>query len=128
MLAYVGFFLYLCGQIYCVYTFAPMCTRCMLLKVREMENIVYLISYDINSAIKDYSALYDAIKGISGDYQHPLESVWLVSTPLNREQVFNLIHKEMDERDNLLIVEVKGNYYGWLKNSVWEWLKSKLGY
>lgn len=93
-----------------------------------MENIVYLISYDINSAIKDYSALYDAIKGISGDYQHPLESVWLVSTPLNREQVFNLIHKEMDERDNLLIVEVKGNYYGWLKNSVWEWLKSKLGY
>ena len=35
MLAYVGFFLYFCGQIYCVYTFAPMCTRCMLLKVRE---------------------------------------------------------------------------------------------
>ena len=30
--------------------------------------MVYLITYDINTAIKDYSAMYDAIKGVSGDY------------------------------------------------------------
>lgn len=90
--------------------------------------MVYLITYDINTAINDYSAMYDAIKGVSGDYQHPLESVWLVNTPMDRVQLFNTIHAKMNPQDYLLIVEIKGNYYGWLNTNVWQWMKSKLGY
>lgn len=90
--------------------------------------MVYLITYDINTTIKDYSDLYDAIKNISGDYQHPLESVWLVNTPLDRLQVFNIIHERMAPQDYLLILEVRGNYYGWLNKNVWDWLKLRLGY
>lgn len=90
--------------------------------------MVYLITYDINTAVKDYNSLYDAIKGISNDYQHPLESVWLVNTNLDRAQVYNLIRPYMDSKDYLLIVEIRGSYYGWLNTKVWEWLKLKLGY
>lgn len=90
--------------------------------------MVYLITYDINSTIKDYSELYDAIKEISIDYQHPLESVWLVNTNLDRIQVFNALHDKMARQDYLLILEVCGEYYGWLNKSVWDWLKLKLGY
>lgn len=90
--------------------------------------MVYLITYDINTVIKDYNELYEAIKGISNDYQHPLESVWLVNTNIDRVQVYNLIRPHMDSRDYLLIAEIKGGYYGWLNKKVWEWLKSKLGY
>lgn len=88
--------------------------------------MVYLITYDINTTIKDYSDLYDAIKGISGDYQHPLESVWLVNTDLNRIELFNAIHDKMSSQDYLLIIEVCGEYYGWLNKNVWDWLRLRL--
>ncbi|MCG4256928.1 hypothetical protein [Acetobacter senegalensis] len=42
---------------------------------------VYMISYDIK--VKDsfeYQPLYEAIKGISGTWCHPVESVWFVDT------------------------------------------------
>ena len=90
--------------------------------------MVYLITYDINTAIKDYNEMYDAIKSISNDYQHPLESVWLVNTQLDKIKVYNIVHEKMSPKDFLLIVEVKGNYYGWLNTKVWEWLKFRLGY
>ena len=90
--------------------------------------MVYLITYDINTAIKDYNEMYDAIKSISNDYQHPLESVWLVNTQFDKIKVYDIVHEKMSSKDFLLIVEVKGTYYGWLNTKVWEWLKDRLGY
>ena len=39
----------------------------------------YIVSYDLKNPGRDYTALYDAIKSI-GEWQHPLESVWIVAT------------------------------------------------
>lgn len=38
---------------------------------------IFLITYDLKEPGQDYSELYEAIKGL-GDWQHPLESMWLV--------------------------------------------------
>lgn len=88
--------------------------------------MVYLISYDINTAIKDYDALYSAIKGISGDYQHPLESVWLVYTPNHSaDEIFHRLHELISPKDHLLVVRFSNQYQGWLSKIVWEWLNKK---
>lgn len=86
--------------------------------------MVYLITYDINKVVKNYEDLYTAIKNISGDYQHPLESTWFVSSDLSREEIYNRLRHLMDAKDRLFIIRMKGEYYGWLSKNVWEWLNS----
>lgn len=86
--------------------------------------MVYLITYDINKVVKNYEELYAAIKNISGDFQHPLESTWFVSTDLPREEIYNRLRHLIDAKDRLFIIRMKGEYYGWLSKNVWEWLNS----
>ena len=86
--------------------------------------MVYLITYDINKVVKNYEDLYTAIKNISGDYQHPLESTWFVSSDLSREEIYNRLRHSIDAKDRLFIIRMKGEYYGWLSKNVWEWLNS----
>lgn len=88
--------------------------------------MVYLITYDINTTIKDYSSLYAEIKNLSGDYQHPLESVWLISTnTLDQVSIYKRLRPLMSDKDYLLIARFSNAYFGWLSNSVWEWLKNR---
>lgn len=88
--------------------------------------MVYLVTYDISRATGDYENLYTAIKTIcNGDYQHPLESVWLINTSLSVSEVYNRIRPYMQDKDYLLITKMTNVYYGWLSKSVWEWLKNK---
>lgn len=86
--------------------------------------MVYLITYDINKVVKNYDELYAAIKNISGDYQHPLESTWFVSSDLSREEIYNRLRHLIDAKDRLFIIRMRGEYYGWLSKNVWDWLNS----
>lgn len=44
---------------------------------------VYMITYDIKVVDNfEYPKLYEAIKGISGEWCHPQESVWFVDTTI----------------------------------------------
>lgn len=87
--------------------------------------MVYLITYDINTAVKNYDDLYAAIKGISGDFQHPLESTWLVSTDEPIKNLYDVLRPLISDRDHLLILRMNSKYYGWLSKNVWDWLKSR---
>lgn len=89
--------------------------------------MVYIVMYDINQTIKDYDSLYAAIKKVcNGDYQHPLESVWLISTDMAVTELYNHIRPELSDRDYLLITKMTNVYYGWLSKNVWDWLRIKL--
>ncbi|MCG4273893.1 hypothetical protein [Acetobacter senegalensis] len=62
---------------------------------------VYMISYDIK--VKDsfeYQPLYEAIKGISGTWCHPLESVWFVdTTTLSADDIMKKLRPLLTIRD-----------------------------
>lgn len=90
----------------------------------------FAIIYDLRQPGRNYSALYDAIRTLSGDgnWQHPMESVWVVCVPptITAEYIFKEIHGHMDNNDSLFVTEItKCDRQGWLPKSFWEWMKGK---
>ena len=86
--------------------------------------MVYLISYDLNKADKNYTDLYDAIKKAStGAWWHYLDSTWIIKSNLTVADVSNRLKATMDNNDSLLVIEVKNNYAGWLKKEAWDYLR-----
>ena len=85
----------------------------------------FLVTYDLKRPGQNYSDLYDAIKS-EGDWQHPLESTWMIKT--DNSVLANTIYEHLrpciDENDSLFIVEITAqDSQGWLAKSFWEWLK-----
>lgn len=89
---------------------------------------IYLISYDINTAVKNYDALYKQIKRLAGDgeYKHPLESVWLIYSSLSATQIAESLRDEMDPKDRILVIEIGEDRQGWLAKSVWSWIRERM--
>jgi hypothetical protein len=89
---------------------------------------IYLITYDLKSASKDYVDLYSKIKKI-GEWQHPLESVWLVkSTTRDAWHIYEYLREEKDEKDLLMVVKVDlDDIQGWLPKSFWAWVHETVG-
>ena len=85
----------------------------------------FLVTYDLKIPGQNYSDLYDAIKS-EGDWQHPLESTWMVKT--NPNNCANLIYKNIkptiSEDESLFIVDItECQNAGWMGKSTWKWLK-----
>lgn len=90
-----------------------------------MGNKFYIVSYDLKTPGRDYATLYSTVKSV-GDWQHPLESVWIVWTPKDANELFNLIHPTMDVNDLLLITKIDPNdRQGWLPKTCWEWMNQR---
>ena len=90
----------------------------------------FAIAYDLKQPGRNYSTLYEVIRTLAGEgnWQHPLESVWIVAMPVetSANDLFEAIHDKMDTNDSVLIVEVtQQNRQGWLPASFWEWMKDK---
>ncbi len=52
---------------------------------------------------------------------HPLESVWLLQTSLNPDDMFaNLKKKALAQDDYVLITEISDNYFGYLHGESWD--------
>lgn len=87
--------------------------------------MIYLISYDINKVVKNYDELYVAIKEISGDFQHPLESTWFVATDsLTQADIYKRLRPLIDDKDYLFVARLTKDYYGWLAKNVWDWINA----
>ena len=85
----------------------------------------FLVTYDLKRPGQNYSDLYDAIKS-EGDWQHPLESTWVVKTDnlVLANTIYEHLRPCIDENDSLFIVEITAqDRQGWLAKSFWEWLK-----
>lgn len=88
----------------------------------------YLISYDlIRAPEKDYTHLIAHLKGYS-KWARPLESVWLVKSPLTAEQVRNAARAHMDANDKMLVVDITKRAAAWvnLSQEVSTWIHGEL--
>ena len=88
---------------------------------------IYVISYDLKRPGHDYDTLYQTIKSL-GEWQHPLESTWLVYTGLSADEICSTLRADgrMDENDLLLVCPLdQKDREGWLARTVWDWIKSK---
>lgn len=86
---------------------------------------MYLIIYDLRNPGRDYNSLYDAIKGLSNNLQHPLESTWFVASTgtLTAQTIFDRLKPYMDDNDNLFIVNMNNpaDRQGWMPKTFWQW-------
>ena len=86
---------------------------------------VYSVSYDLNNQGKNYDGLYDALK--KTDYNHILDSTWLISTSETAQQISDRLRTQLDNDDHIFVSKVNsGQYQGWLPKTVWEWIKQRL--
>lgn len=89
--------------------------------------MLYIITYDINTTVKDYSSLYECIKKLGDSYQHPLESVWFLSSQHDATSICNALKREMTDKDRVFVGELTADsdVQGWLPRSFWNWLKNE---
>ena len=87
---------------------------------------VHVISYDHNKQ-KNYPALYEAIKGISGTWCHPVDSTWYVKSDFTAVQIRDHLAQFIDS-DDVLIVSVVGAtaWTSTLSPKVGQWLLSHI--
>lgn len=83
---------------------------------------VYMVNYDLYKSGQNYTDLINEIEK-SPDHARYLLSGWLVATTETLQQIYNRLSKWIDENDRILVIELIGNYQGWLSVDVWEWLK-----
>jgi hypothetical protein len=85
--------------------------------------MIYLITYNRNSILKNYNSLYEEIKGLGDSWWHHMNDTWLVNSNLNTEQISDRLLKHINNDDKLLIIEVKDNCRGWLNKDAWSWIQ-----
>lgn len=90
--------------------------------------MVYMITYDLNKAGKDYEGVYQAIKDASdGVWCHYWDSSWLIRSNLSTANaVFDKIKPYLDNNDRCFVVEVKKNYQGWLSQEQWDYINNNI--
>lgn len=89
--------------------------------------MVYLVTYDLNKAGKDYAGVYQAIKDASLSWCHFWDSSWLITSALETaDEVFSKIEPHLDSDDRCLVIEVKNNKQGWLDKAEWEFINTEI--
>ena len=86
--------------------------------------MVLLITYDLKKPGQNYKPLHDAIKS-AGTWWHHLESTWIIETSETPQTWYSRLAPHMDRNDNLLVIEVANNYYGWAPKEAWGWLAGR---
>jgi len=91
-----------------------------------MEKNIYSISYDLRQPGRNYTSLYDAIKEMDANYQHPLESNWYIRSFYGANEIYEKLRPHIDDNDFLFVVEIhKRNSQGWMLRTFWNWLKEE---
>lgn len=87
--------------------------------------MVYLISYDINEQVYDYSEMKERIKSL-GNFQHPMNNLWFVnSSNYNADDIYEALKGFLRERDHLLVMSAANGVdrQGWMPKSFWKWYR-----
>jgi len=83
---------------------------------------VLSVNYDLVSPGKDYSKLYDALKGYT--HKHALDSLWYLDTSKTPSTVRDELKKHIDSNDKLIVFRLHQNWASSFSDSVASWLKS----
>jgi hypothetical protein len=67
-----------------------------------------LVGYDLNRPGQDYEELFEFLKS-RGTWCHPLDSTWLVVSPLASAQFRDEVKRHIDANDEVLVVNVTGD-------------------
>lgn len=86
--------------------------------------MIYAVNYDLKKPDRDYSGLYEAIKGC-GAWWHFLGSTWLVDTGLDAAGIWKRLEPHIDTNDRALVIGVTRDYSGWLPKDAWDWIRSR---
>jgi hypothetical protein len=89
---------------------------------------MYLVTYDLPPfEIEKHQKVAEAIQA-AGSWWHYLASSWILVTEKTPSEVSNLIVPHLrDGKGRLLVIEVKGNYQGWLPEKAWDWIRTWQG-
>lgn len=89
--------------------------------------MIYLITYDKNSFLKNYDPLREGIKSCSISWWHHMNNTWLIHTNMNANQIYNRLRFYITPKDKLLIIQIQlgADYQGWLNDKAWSWLKKQ---
>ena len=69
----------------------------------------YMVSYELKTPEKDYSALIKALQEGYRSYWHCLDSTWLIVADQNHTQVRDYLVQRIDNNDQLLVADLGGN-------------------
>ncbi len=86
--------------------------------------MVLLITYDLNNPGRNYQPFYDEIKK-AGYWWHHLDSAWIIKTSDSSQHWYNRLAPYLEPNDNILIIELKREYWGSLNKRAWDWLKAR---
>lgn len=86
----------------------------------------YAISYDLIGPNRNYDKIHKAIRNL-GYYAYIHESLFIVKSSKSSGQLYDILIKNLDGNDKLLIIEL-GEDATWvrLNDEVSNWLKSNL--
>ena len=87
----------------------------------------YLVSYDLQRPGKDYPKLHEHLRSYA-EWAKPLESVWLIKSPLASEPLRDKIRAFMDGNDKILVIDVTRSTAAWynLPQEVSDWIVKSL--
>lgn len=91
----------------------------------------YVVSYDLRRELgaADYVRLFDALRS-AVDFCKPLQSVWIIETPLAPSAVIDVLLGVgvLDDNDGIVVLELTGvgNYRRVINHDVADWLDSHL--
>lgn len=87
--------------------------------------MVYMISYELRSAERDYASLSDAISRL-GEARHCFQSTWVVDTPQECNAVRELVRAQLSPSDSVLVVQIsRTGWSGWMPQDFWPWLQAR---
>ena len=85
-----------------------------------------MIIYDLRNSEMNYNGLFEAIKGLSGNWKHPMVSTWFVSSEieLSTQDIYDKLKPFIDDGDNILVIDMNNpkNRQGWMQKTFWQWL------
>jgi hypothetical protein len=88
--------------------------------------MILLVTYDLKTSGHNYTPFYEALKTQGTSWWHYLSSTWLIDTNKTPKQLYDAVVPHITTNDNLLIIEVTGQYWGYLPKDSWEWVQRRL--
>lgn len=86
-----------------------------------------MIGYDLVKPGKDYSNLIGAIKTVSQNWWHCLDSTWIIKTEKSAEQVRDFLFNHIDGNDRLLVATLSApGAWAHFSQECSDWLRNNL--
>lgn len=92
--------------------------------------MVYVITYNINTSVRDYTLFYEAIKRCCMSYYHAQESTWFVACNKrqNVKMMTDCLLKTLYPGDTIFIAELTDGTMvdGWITKDFWNWYRDNI--